>query len=184
MIGGQRVSLQSQNLMAGRRQQQPDPDGNSLPRRARLRKGIPHSGPSSAGEVAGSCLEQCLKPTTPANDPKWRPHLKEIASEGPLTVGSKVHQVVAGPGGRGIPADIEVTAYEPPRHYALKVTVGPARPTGDFRLAAAGAGTELTFSLSADLAGLKKLFMSGPVQKSMDGEMASLDTAKRLIEGS
>lgn len=116
--------------------------------------------------------------------PEVAPNVKEIASEGPPTVGSRVHQVIAGPGGRGIPADIEVTAYEPPRHYAFKVTAGPARPTGEFRLAPAGAGTELTFSLSAELTGLKKLFMSGPVQKSMDGEMASLDTAKRLIEGS
>ena len=50
----------------------------------------------------------------PGNDPKWRPHVKEIAADGPPRVGSTIHQVVAGPAGRGIPADIEVTAYEPP----------------------------------------------------------------------
>jgi len=37
--------------------------------------------------------------------------------------------------------------------------------------------------LSAELGGLKKLFMSGPVQSSMDGEMRALDTAKALLEG-
>jgi hypothetical protein len=36
--------------------------------------------------------------------------------------------------------------------------------------------------LLADLAGIKKLFMSGPVQKSMNGEMESLDRAKAILE--
>jgi hypothetical protein len=41
----------------------------------------------------------------------------------------------------------------------------------------------VTLSLSADLGGLKKLVLSRPVQKSMNGEVAGLDTAKRVIEG-
>jgi hypothetical protein len=61
---------------------------------------------------------------------------------------------------------------------------GPVRPRGDFRFAPAGAGTEVDFSLAGELSGLKKLLMSGAVQKSMDGEMAGLDTAKRIIESS
>jgi hypothetical protein len=40
----------------------------------------------------------------------------------------------------------------------------------------------VTFSLNADLTGIKKLFMSKPVQKSMDAEMAGLDKAKALLE--
>jgi uncharacterized protein YndB with AHSA1/START domain len=119
----------------------------------------------------------------PANDRTWRPHVKEIAAEGPPGVGSRIHQVVEGPGGRGIAADIEITAYEPPSRYAFTVVAGPARPKGDFRFAAAGEGTEVRFSLNAELGGLKKLFMSGPVQRSMDGEMAALDKAKALLEG-
>jgi uncharacterized protein YndB with AHSA1/START domain len=120
--------------------------------------------------------------STPANDPKWRTHVKEIEAAGAPAVGSRIHQVIAGPGGRGIPADIEITAYEPSTRYAFKVTAGPARPVGEFRFAPNGAGTDLTFTLDAELGGIKKLLMSGSVQKSMDGEMASLDTAKRLIE--
>jgi uncharacterized protein YndB with AHSA1/START domain len=121
--------------------------------------------------------------TTPSNDPNWRPHVKEISAQGAPAAGSRIHQVIEGPGGRGIPADIEVTAYERPNRYAFKVVAGPARPQGDFQLAAAAAATEVTFTLTADLAGIKKLVMSRPVQKSMDGEMAALDTAKRLLEG-
>ena len=39
-------------------------------------------------------------------------------------------------------------------------------------------------SLRAELGGLKQVFMSKPVQKSMDGEMAGLDRAKELLESS
>jgi hypothetical protein len=84
--------------------------------------------------------------------------------------------------GRGIAADIEVTTYDVPTRYAFQVVAGPARPRGEFRFAAAGGGTQVTFSLTADLGGLKGLLLGRPVQASMDGEMASLDTAKQQIE--
>lgn len=119
----------------------------------------------------------------PANDIKWRPHVKEISARGAMGVGAQIHQVIAGPGGRGIPADIEVTVYEPATRYAFRVIAGPARPVGEFRFAPEGDGTAVTFSLRAELSGVKKLFMSRPVQSSMNGEMAALDTAKAIIEG-
>jgi hypothetical protein len=77
-----------------------------------------------------------------------------------------------------------VTANEPPSRYAFQVVAGPARPRGEFRFVETPTGTEVHFTLDAELGGIKKLLMSGPVQQSMDGEMAGLDTAKRLIEGS
>ena len=49
--------------------------------------------------------------------------------------------------------------------------------------ASEGTDTRLTFTLDAQLSGLKKLLMGGLVQKSMDGEMGSLDTLKRVFEG-
>jgi uncharacterized protein YndB with AHSA1/START domain len=122
--------------------------------------------------------------TDPANDRSWRPAVKEISTQDPPGVGRRIHQVVAGPGGRGIAADIEVTGYEPSSRYAFQVVAGPARPQGEFRFIETPNGTEVHFSLSAELSGIKKLLMSGAVQRSMDGEMAGLDTAKRLIESS
>jgi uncharacterized protein YndB with AHSA1/START domain len=118
----------------------------------------------------------------PGNDRRWRRGVKEIGASAPVGVGATIHQVVDGPGGRGIPADIEVTAYEPPTRYAFRAVAGPVRPVGEYRFAPSGSGTEVTFSLRAELGFLKGLVMSGPVQRSMDGEMAALDTAKRLIE--
>ena len=122
--------------------------------------------------------------TDPSNDLKWRTHVKEVGAEGPMAVGSRVHQVVKGPGGRRIPADIEITGYEPFTRYAFKVIAGPVRPTGEFRFAAEHGSTTVSLSLSAELTGIKKLVMSGAVQRSMDGEVEALDRAKMIIESS
>jgi uncharacterized protein YndB with AHSA1/START domain len=121
--------------------------------------------------------------TDPDNDPRWRSAVKEIRAEGPPAAGTRIHQVVAGPGGRGIKADIEITGYEPDQRYAFAVIAGPVRPRGEMRFAPTSEGaTEVSFTLAAELAGLKKILMSRPVQKSMDGEMANLDKAKAILE--
>jgi uncharacterized membrane protein len=122
--------------------------------------------------------------TDHTNDPKWRPGVKEIAPISHAPVGTRIHQVVKGPGGMGVGADIEVTANEPSSRYAFQVVAGPVRPRGEFLFAPSGNGTEVRFSLNAELSGIQKLLMSGSVQGSMDGEMTGLDTAKRVIEGS
>jgi uncharacterized protein YndB with AHSA1/START domain len=120
----------------------------------------------------------------PANDRKWRPGVKEMAASEAPRAGARIHQVVAGPGGRSIPADIEIDAYDPPSRYAFHAVAGPVRPTGEFRISPTGtASASVTFSLDAEIGGWKKWLMSGQVQKTMDGEMRSLDTAKRIIEG-
>jgi hypothetical protein len=43
--------------------------------------------------------------------------------------------------------------------------------------------TKLTFSLEAELSGWKRWFMGGSVQRTMDAEMAALDTLKAVLEG-
>jgi uncharacterized protein YndB with AHSA1/START domain len=118
----------------------------------------------------------------PANDRAWRSHVKEIAARGPAGVGATIHQVIEGPGGRGLAADLEITAFDPPTRYAFRVIAGPARPVGEFRFAASDPGTTVTFSLRAELGFLKGLVLGRPVQTSMNGEMAALDRAKALIE--
>lgn len=121
--------------------------------------------------------------TTPANDPSWRGGIKDIHAHGAPEVGGIVHQTIAGPMGRGIGADLEITAYEPNNRYAFKVVDGPVRPVGSYDFAQVEGGTSVTFTLGAEVSGLKKVMMGKPVQKSMDAEMAALDTAKRILEG-
>jgi uncharacterized protein YndB with AHSA1/START domain len=119
------------------------------------------------------------------NDPQWRTavlDVERVAGDAP-GVGARYRQGVKGPFGRRTPADIEVTEFEPERKLAFRVTAGPVRPEGRYELAPAeGSGTRLIFELWCELTGLKKLLMSGAVQKSMDAEMANLDELKRVLE--
>jgi uncharacterized membrane protein len=117
------------------------------------------------------------------NEAKWRPAIKSIKRIGE-EVGSGAHyeQQMSGPGGRTIPADFEITSFEPNSVMGFKTTKGPVRPEGEFRFREAGDGTEVTFALEATLSGLKKLLLSGQVQKAFDGEVANLDKAKEVVE--
>ena len=115
--------------------------------------------------------------------PKWRPGVLDVALKSGQGVGAVYSQGVKGPGGRRIDADYEVTALEPDRRIAFKAIAGPVRPTGSFQLAPAGDATSVTFSLDAELSGLKTLLMGGAVQSTMNAEMAALDNLKALLEG-
>ena len=116
------------------------------------------------------------------NDPQWRSAVKLIKREGPLAVGARYTQRVAGPGGREVPADVEVTTLEPDVEVAFRGIAGPVRPDGGYTFAALEDGTLVTFRLSAELTGIKKFLMGKPVQKAMDAEMANLDKAKAVLE--
>jgi len=116
------------------------------------------------------------------NDKSWRPAVALIHREGPLAVGTRVTQRIAGPGGRQVPADVEITALDPDTRVAFRGVAGPVRPEGDYSFAPAEGGTSVTFTLDAELTGVRKLLMAKPVQKSMDAEMANLDKAKALLE--
>lgn len=116
------------------------------------------------------------------NDPRWRRAVKVMHREGPLAVGARYTQRIAGPGGRQIPADIEVTELSPDERVAFRGIAGPVRPRGSYAFKPADGGTAVTFTLDAELTGIKKLVMAKPVGKSMDAEMANLDQAKVILE--
>jgi uncharacterized protein YndB with AHSA1/START domain len=121
--------------------------------------------------------------TDPANEARWRSaHLKEFHADGPLAVGTRVRQVLAGPMGRDLDADIEVTELEPDTRYAFTTLTGPVRPAGSFEFRPVDGGTEVTLRLGAELRGVKKLVLGASVQRAMNGEVAALDRAKALLE--
>jgi uncharacterized protein YndB with AHSA1/START domain len=113
---------------------------------------------------------------------RWRPGVLDVALVSGSGVGAQYKQGVKGPGGRRVDADYEVTAFDPGRHLAFAATAGPVRPTGEYVLEAVTEGTKITFSLTAELGGIKGLFMGRAVQSSMDTEVGSLATLKRVLE--
>ncbi|MEP7361413.1 MAG: SRPBCC family protein [Chloroflexota bacterium] len=121
--------------------------------------------------------------TDGANAQKWRSGVLDTSHVSGNGVGEQWSQGVQGPGGRRIAADYQVTAYDAPNKMAFKTTAGPVRPTGSYVLTSAGDdATNLTFSLDAQVGGLKGLLMGGAVQKTMDAEMAALDRLKSVLE--
>jgi len=115
------------------------------------------------------------------NDPGWRTSVISIHRDGPLGVGARYAQQTAGPLGRPIAADIEVTEYQPETRVAFRAVAGPVRPVGSYDFSGDNP-TTVTFTLDATLAGIKKALMASMVQKTMDGETAALERAKNLLE--
>ena len=115
------------------------------------------------------------------NDPRWRPGVAEIERVSGKGAGAKYRQVMKGPGGRPIPADFEITNYDPGKRLAFRATAGPVRPEGGFDFVEEGGATRVTFKLDAELKGMKKL-MAPMVGKSMRNEVESLDRLKQILE--
>jgi uncharacterized protein YndB with AHSA1/START domain len=114
--------------------------------------------------------------------PKWRSSvldIKRISGEG---AGTRYAQGVAGPMGRRIAADYEITAYEPNRRIEFRTTAGPVRPHGRYDFEAIDGGTRLTFALDATVGGIRRLLMGSMVQRAMDTEVAALSKAKQVLE--
>jgi uncharacterized protein YndB with AHSA1/START domain len=116
------------------------------------------------------------------NAPQWRPGVLDISLASGSGLGAVYKQGVKGPGGRRIAADYRITAYEPNRRLAFETIAGPVRPTGQFAFDDLDGATRLTFALQAELTGLKKLLMSGAVQKTMDAEVAATGRLKEVLE--
>jgi carbon monoxide dehydrogenase subunit G len=115
------------------------------------------------------------------NDKQWRRGVVEISHLGGHGVGTTYRQIVAGPGGRRIDADLEITDFVPDERVAFKTTTGPVRPTGSYELRDQNGRTEVTFRLAADLKGLKKV-MTPMVSSTMRSEVAQLADLKRVLE--
>jgi carbon monoxide dehydrogenase subunit G len=116
------------------------------------------------------------------NGPKWRPGVIDVALVSGAGLGAIYRQGVKGPGGRRIDADYRVTIFEPNHRLAFLAIAGPVRPTGEFLLEEVAEGTRLTFSLEAELGGIRKLLMGRAVQRTMDAEVAATERLKHVLE--
>ena len=117
----------------------------------------------------------------PENDPQWRTGVLDLKRVSGGGIGARYAQGVKGPGGRRIPADIEITELTPSETIAFQTVTGPVRPRGRYQLTVVDGGTRVRFELEADVNGLKRL-IAPMVQKSMNKEVGQLDRLKRVIE--
>ena len=116
------------------------------------------------------------------NAKRWRPGVLDVARQSGEGLGATYRQGVRGPGGRRIPADYEITAFEPNSRIAFRAIAGPVRPTGEYRFTPDGDGTKVDFALDATVTGWKRLLMGRAVQSTMDAEMRTLETLKAMLE--
>jgi uncharacterized membrane protein len=117
----------------------------------------------------------------PENDPRWRSGVLDLKRVSGSGIGARYTQGVKGPGGRRIPADIEITELIPGKIIAFQTVAGPVRPRGRYQLDTADGGTRVRFELESDVKGVKRLL--GPmVQKTMNSEVCQLVSLKRIIE--
>ena len=115
------------------------------------------------------------------NDAKWRAGVLELRRESGEGVGARYHQRVKGPGGRAIPADVEITDYRADELIGFRTTAGPVRPRGRYVLTPTNGGTRVRFELEAELRGFKKL-MAPMVRRAMQSEVAAVESLKRVLE--
>ena len=115
------------------------------------------------------------------NDPQWRSGVLDITKKAGSGKGAIYAQGVKGPFGRRVPADYEVTAYEPDERLAFRAIAGPVRPEGSYELRPSNGGTEVTFSLRCSPGGLAKL-MTPMVAKTMRSEVAQLERLREVLE--
>jgi uncharacterized protein YndB with AHSA1/START domain len=116
------------------------------------------------------------------NNRRWRSGVLDIRRKSGQGRGAIYEQGVKGPFGRRVPADYEITAYEPDRRIGFRAIAGPVRPEGSYELAPLDSGgTRLTFSLHCTPSGMAKL-MSPMVAKTMRSEVAQLDRLRAVLE--
>lgn len=115
------------------------------------------------------------------NDRRWRTGVLDIHLKSGQGKGAVYEQGVKGPFGRRVPADYEITGYDPDRRLAFRAIAGPVRPEGAYELEPVDTGTRVTFSLRCVPRGLSKL-MTPMIAKTMRSEVAQLDNLRATLE--
>ena len=112
---------------------------------------------------------------------QWRTGVVAINKVSGEGVGAIYKQTIRGPGGRSLAADYRVTQFEPDRALAFEAIAGSVRPHGRYDLTESGGSTVVSFTLDAELGGLKNLLMRRMVEKIMQSEVDALAQLKAVM---
>ncbi len=119
--------------------------------------------------------------TDVARLPEWQESVSEVHVDGPVAAGSRFRDVREFMGRRAA-STLEVTGFEPPRLFSLRVVEGPIAYELEHSLEAAGDGTTVTFSGRGDTKRVPRL-MRGIVERAVERQLVKdADALKRVLE--
>jgi len=114
--------------------------------------------------------------------PEWQSSAESAElEEGELRVGARIREVRTFMGRRAA-STLEVTEYEPPRRFSLRVVEGPIRYSVEHGLEALDGRTRVTFVGRGETHGIPRL-MQGTVRRAVERQFVKdLEEFKRLLE--
>jgi uncharacterized protein YndB with AHSA1/START domain len=124
--------------------------------------------------------------TDPAKLDTWQTNTVSAVreDEGPMRVGSRLREVHRAPGGKEMGSLVEVTAFERPRAFGLKVVEGSLPVDLDIGLEPTDGGTLMSFRGHGQPTGAMRLAQP-LLQRVLKRQFASqCDTLKQVLEGS
>ena len=113
--------------------------------------------------------------------PEWQSSAESAELEGELREGARVREVRTFMGRRAA-STLEVTEYEPPHRFSLRVIEGPIEYAVEHALEAADGRTLITFVGRGETRRVPRL-MQGAVRRAVERQFVKdLEELKRLLE--
>lgn len=114
--------------------------------------------------------------------PEWQSSASEASVEGEMRLGAHIHEVRSLLGRRA-ESTLEVTEYEPPRKFSLRVIAGPLPFEVRHTLTDENGGTRLDWAAEADTSKFPRIavrMVAGAVEAQFK---ADLERLKTVLEG-
>ena len=114
---------------------------------------------------------------------EWQASAESAELDGELREGARIREVRTFMGRRAT-STLEVTEYEPPRRFSLRVVEGPIRYSVEHALEPLDGRTRVTFVGRGETKGVPRL-MQGAVRRAVERQFVKdLEAFKRTIEAS
>jgi carbon monoxide dehydrogenase subunit G len=113
--------------------------------------------------------------------PEWQSSAVASDADGPLGIGTRVHETRRLLG-REAHTELEVCAFDPPRHFALRTVSGPVKVDVDHELEPQGDGTLLRVVAQADPGSFLKLAKPVLARQAEHELRSDFERLKELLE--
>lgn len=135
-------------------------------------------------EIARAPQEVFAYVADPSKLATWQTNTVSVTQEGdgPLGLGTRLREVHRAPGGKELESLVEVSEFDPPRVFALRMLEGPLPIDGRTTFERAGAGTRMTFHCSGRPSGMMRLaspLLARTIKRQFAEHCANL---KRVME--